>query len=97
MNEQFLADAQAAAEAADVVYQAADFPTKLQMKSDRDMAFERIETIRLQIISGQIVLTQENLAEMSVIRAEISAAADTQSKIIAVGKLAAVLGKHFLS
>jgi hypothetical protein len=96
MNEQFLAEAQAAAQVADAIYQAADILTKLRMKPDRDMAFERIETIRLQIISGQIVLTQENLSEMCGIRAEISAAADTQSRLIALGKLATTLGKHLV-
>lgn len=94
MNDKFLEDAQTAAEAADRTYREADFATKLQMKPDRDKAFELVAALRRQIASGAIVLTQGDIDEMTTVRTEISEAADKQSQIIALAKLTVALGKR---
>lgn len=94
MNEKFLEEAQVAAEAGDLVYRQADFGAKLKLKPERDKAFELVAGLRRKAIEGHVVLTQENVDEMSSIRKEISTAADTQSRVVALGKLAVALGRH---
>lgn len=94
MSDKLLEEAQAAAEAGDLLYREADFAAKLKLKPGRDKAFELVAALRRQSVEGQIVLTQEKIDEMASIRKEISAAADTQSRVIALGKLAVALGRH---
>lgn len=94
MNDKLLEEAQAAAEAGDLLYRQADFSSKLKLKPGRDKAFELVTALRRKSVEGQIVLAQENVDEMCTIRKEISAAADTQSRVIALGKLAVALGRH---
>lgn len=94
MNDKLLEEAQAAAEAGDLLYREADFAAKIKLKPGRDKAFELVAALRRQSVAGQIVLAQEKIDEMASIRKEISAAADTQSRVIALGKLAVALGRH---
>lgn len=94
MNNKLLEEAQAAAEAVDLLYRQADFSAKIKLKPGRDKAVELVAALRRQSVEGQIVFTQEKIDEMASIRKEISAAADTQSRVIALGKLAVALGRH---
>lgn len=96
MNEKFLEEAQAAAEAGDLVYRQADFGGKIKLKPERDRAFELVASLRRKAIEQQIVLTQEKVDEMNSIRKEISTAGDTQSRVTALGKLALALGRHLV-
>lgn len=96
MNEKFLQDVQAAAEAGEIAYQQADFPTKLKMKADRDKALELVESVRRGVVEGAIVLTQAGVDEMGAIRKEISTAAENQARAIALGKFAVALGRHLV-
>ncbi len=94
MNDKLLEEAQAAAEAGDLLYRQADFSAKIKLKPDRDKAFELVAVLRRKVVESQIVFGQEEIDEMSSIRKEISAAGDTQARVIALGKLAVALGRH---
>ena len=93
MNDQILSDAQAAAEAIDLAYNEADFPTKMQMKASRDAAFEAVASARTALVGSQVTVTAALVTEMAGIRSEIEKAADTQTLIAGSAKLVALLAK----
>lgn len=93
MGDQILRDTTAAAEALDLAYSEADFPTKMQLKPTRDAAFEAVAATRRRLIGGQVSMTPANVSEMAEIRSEIEKAANTQSLIVGAGKLVVFLTK----
>jgi len=94
MNNKIIDDAKAAAEALDLAYNQADFPTQIQLKPSRDAAFEAVDAAERTLIGSQLAFTPANISEMAGIRGEIEKAADTQSLIVGAEKLVAFLAKN---
>lgn len=94
MNDQFLGNAQVAAEALDFAYSQADPAAQFQLKASRDAALEALAAARRNLISSQVSVTSHDQAEMKQIRAEIDGAADSQALISGAAKLVAALAKH---
>ena len=77
----------------DVRYRAASFADKLLLKPERDRAFNAYSAARLKLLADGVICTGDDVQEMQEIRAEIEKAAQTQSLLVAIGKLVGFLLK----
>jgi hypothetical protein len=92
-----LEDAKEAAFALDKAYRRAllnaDLDTMTELKPKVDEAYDRYSSARLRLISQGTVATEQDVAELRRIRAEIEQAATTQSLILGAIEFAAFLAR----
>ncbi|MBI4524789.1 MAG: hypothetical protein HY695_13380 [Deltaproteobacteria bacterium] len=97
-DEIVLEDAKEAAFALDKAYrraiQEADLARMTALKPQVDNAYDRYSTARLNLLKQGILATDEDVAEMHRIRAEIDQAATTQALVSGAIKLALFLAKY---
>ena len=77
----------------DMQYRKADINGKLELKSNRDAAFEAYSQARLKLLAEGMICTPQDVVRMGEIRAAIGRARQTQSLIVASGKLAMFLAQ----
>ena len=82
--------------AVDVRYRLASFQEKIEMRDERDRAFSAYAMARNRLLAEGIVATDEDVAEMRAIAAEIKSAADTASLLRAIVKVVTVLARFAL-
>ena len=85
--------AAAAATSIDLKYRQASFSEKLELKQDRDKAFNAYSKARRKLLEEGVICTQNDVEEMKSIRQQIGHAKKTQSLLMAVGRLIAFLVK----
>ena len=88
-----LKDAAAAVTSIDLKYRKASFSEKLELKKDRDKAFNAYSRARRKLLEEGIICKQDDIEEMKSIRREIGYAKKIQSLLMAVGRLIAFLVK----
>lgn len=77
----------------DKKYKKASFDEKLEIKDARDKAFNAYMLARIQLVRDGIICTPDDVDQMKNIRQEVEQAANTQSLIIAIFRLARFLTK----
>ena len=93
---ELLDSAQAAVNEIEQRFNASSFAEQVAMKSDRDKAFNAFAAARLKSIQSGITCTADDLKEMRKLRDEVNAAADKQSLLVAIGRVAGFLAKFAL-
>jgi hypothetical protein len=92
-----LEDAKEAAFALDKAYRRAmlnaDLDTMTELKPKVDEAYDRYSSARLRLMSQGTVATEQDVAELRRIRAEIEQAATTQSMILGAIEFIAFLAR----
>ena len=76
-----LQDAHACVMNIDVQYKMADFNTKKQLKKYRDRAFNVYAMARLELLTDEVICTDEDVQQMHNIRQQVEQAANTQALI----------------
>ena len=92
-QNEVLTQAEAGIAKMDAAYTAADFPTKIKLKPERDKIYEAWAQARRKLLEGNVNLGESDVAEMKAIGAEISKAAQGQQMVLAAAKLTVFLGK----
>ncbi len=77
----------------DMRYRAASINDKIIMKPQRDAAYDAYSKARLKLLEDGVIATDEDVAELEAIRAEIAQAAETQALMIGAARLIAALAK----
>jgi hypothetical protein len=96
-DEIVLEDAKEAAFTLDKAYRravlAADLDTMMQLKPQVDGAYDRYSEARLNLLKEGVLATDDDIAQLRHIRAEIDQAATTQTLIEGAMKFAAFIAK----
>ena len=96
-DEIVLEDAKEAAFALDKAYRRAilnaDLDTMMKLKPQVDAAYDRYSQARLNLLQEGVLATDEDVAEMRRLRAEIDQAATTQTLIEGAIRFAAFIAK----
>ena len=79
--------------AIDLQHRAATFPDKLVLGPERDRAFSAYLAARLKLLADGVICTPADVAEMGKIRDEVNAAAERQTMLVAIGRMAGFLLK----
>lgn len=82
-----LQDAYASVMAIDVQYKLADFNAKKKLKKYRDKAFNVYTLARLELLTDEVICTDEDVQVMKDIRQKVEQAADTQLLIEGIIRL----------
>lgn len=88
-----LKDAAAVVLSIDLKYRRANFNTKRKLKTKRDKAFVAYTKARRKLLEEGVLCTKDDVKKMAEIRKEVARARQTQSLIIAVGRVVAFLVK----
>ena len=88
-----LEDSGASVIVVDQRYRAATPSDKLLLKPERDRAFNTYSAARLKLLEDGVICTDDDVQAMKQIRQEIERAIQTQSLLIAIGRLVGFLVK----
>ena len=88
-----LEEAAAAVTAIDRKYRRANFNEQIELKPERDEAFNTYARARLKLLEEGVIATEEDVEQMKRIRREVARARKTQTLIAGALRLARFLAK----
>jgi hypothetical protein len=88
-------DTEAVVEEVDARYRAGTIDDKEDLRDARNDAYTARARARRRQIQGDVVVTDDDVAEMEGLRTEIEQAADTQAIIAGVGRVAGFVAQRF--
>jgi hypothetical protein len=77
--------------AVDLRFHLAGFDEQFEMRDERDRAFNAFAAARNRLMLPGLAISEEEIAEVDVLRREVENAADTATLIAAAGKIALAL------